>query len=102
MRVQADLNRVGGFPDVKAQAIQRLQVVYRNDSQPSLALAKPFDLNDDGMVYANGYDPCGNPAATGGASAFGTGPFSNVFTTINPVPVVAARSTATTEGGPAV
>ena len=102
MAVQADLNRSGDFAGVKTEALHRLQASYRTDSATGQALSKPFDLTDDGMVYANGYDPCGNPAAAGGGAAFGTGPFSNVFFTINPVPVVAAKSTATTEGGPPV
>jgi hypothetical protein len=103
MLVQADLNRSGDDEKIKAEVLSELQSAYQPNSAPGLALSKPFDLNDSGMVYANGYDPCGNPGAIGGGrgvgSAFGQGPFASDFATINPVPVVAARTQATTEGG---
>jgi hypothetical protein len=98
--VQSELSRGGGDSKLKLMALTALEADYKPTTPAGAALLKPFDLSDAAMVYSNGYDPCGNPAATGGGGAFGQGPFANDFATINPVPVIAARGAAITEGGP--
>jgi hypothetical protein len=96
--VQSDLNRSGDGPKVKTSAIELLRASYAPSTSAGQALAKPFDLVDNAPADVPGYDPCGNPAAIGG-STFGSGPFASDFATINPVPVVASRLAAATEGG---
>ncbi len=96
--VQADLNRSGDGPKVKTDAVEILRASYAQTPSIATALSKPFDLYDNAPANVPGYDPCGNPAAIGG-SAFGVGAFASDFATINPVPVVASRLSAATEGG---
>jgi hypothetical protein len=96
--IQSVLNRSGDDAKVKTVALLAVKSHHADDVLVQQALSRPFDLNDGGMVYANGYDPCANPAAIGGGTAFGRGPFAGDFATINPVPIVTARQSAVAEG----
>jgi len=96
--IQTDLNRSGDDEAVKLKAIALLKASFSPQSAAGRALAQPFYLYDDARFARSGYDPCGNPTAIGG-KGFSSGPFTSNFTTINPVPVIASRTAAATEGG---